>query len=91
MDKYIDNKLAEEMDLIILTTNGHTGEGLPKGTIGTLIQSYTCHEKPLYGLFNKGEKSMEAPLGLRDFRVLNPKNGCDATLIATYLYARHAM
>ena len=37
MDKYIDNKLAEEMDLIVLTTDTHEKQGLPKGSVGTLI------------------------------------------------------
>ena len=50
MDKYIDNKLAEEMDLIVLTTNGHLREGLPRGSVGTLIESYTGHEKPFRDL-----------------------------------------
>ena len=48
MDKYIDNKLAEEMDLIVLTTDTHEKQGLPKGSVGTLIDSYTGHDKPLY-------------------------------------------
>ena len=47
MDKYIDNKLAEEMDLIVLTTDRHRKDGLPAGSVGTLIDSYTGHEKPL--------------------------------------------
>lgn len=51
MDKYIDNKLAEEMDLIILTTDRHRKDGLPAGSVGTLIDSYTGHEKPLYADF----------------------------------------
>lgn len=91
MDKYIDNKLAEEMDLIVLTTNGHAREGLPKGSVGTLIDSYTCHEKPLYGDFAIGGKHLEAALGLYDFRVLNPKISRDVELIASYLRTKKAI
>ena len=64
MDKYIDNKLAEEMDLIVLTTDTHEKQGLPKGSVGTLIDSYTGHDKPLYGDFRKGKKHLETALGL---------------------------
>jgi hypothetical protein len=85
MDKYVDNKLAEELDLIVLTTNRHEEQGLPKGSVGTLIESYTCHEKPLYGLFGKGKNSKEEALGLKDFRVLDPCSVRDAPLIATYM------
>ena len=48
MDKYIDNKLAEEMDLIVLTNDSHVKQGLPKGSVGTLIDSYTGHDRALY-------------------------------------------
>ena len=47
MDKYIDNKLAEEMDLIVLTNDSHVKQGLPKGSVGTLIDSYTGHDRPI--------------------------------------------
>ena len=91
MDKYIDNKLAEEMDLIVLTTNGHLREGLPRGSVGTLIESYTGHEKPLYGDFAVSGRHFETTLTLYDFRVLNPKSARDIDLIASYLRGKKAI
>lgn len=91
-DKYIDNKLAEEMDLIVLTTNGHMREGLPEGSVGTLIDSYTGHDKPLYGEFcTNGGAHKEAALGLYDFRVLNPRSPNDVGIIASYLRNKKAI
>lgn len=92
MDKYIDNKLAEEMDLIVLTTDTHGKQGLPKGSVGTLIDSYTGHDRPLYGDFERGDGAhLETPLGLHDFRVLNPKSARDLGVIATYLKGKKAI
>ncbi len=92
MDKYIDNKLAEEMDLIVLTTNGHVKQGLPRGSVGTLIDSYTGHDKPLYGDFSVGGgRHKEAALGLYDFRVLNPADMRDVGIIASYLRGKKAI
>ena len=91
MDKYIDNKLAEEMDLIVLTTDTHEKQGLPKGRVGTRIDSYTGHDKPLYGDFRKGKKHLEAALGLHDFRVLDPDSPRDIGIIASYLRGRKAI
>jgi len=91
MDKYIDNKLAEEMDLIVLTTDTHEKQGLPKGSVGTLIDSYTGHDKPLYGDFRKGKKHLETALGLHDFRVLDPDSPRDIGIIASYLRSRKAI
>ena len=89
MDKYIDNKLAEEMDLIVLTTDRLRAKGLPAGSVGTLIDSYTCHEKPLYGDFAVGCRHLETALGLRDFRVLDPRASRDAAVIADFLRRRN--
>ena len=91
MDKYIDNKLAEEMDLIVLSTDTHEKQGLPKGSVGTLIDSYTGHDKPLYGDFRKGKKHLETALGLHDFRVLDPDSPRDIGIIASYLRGRKAI
>ena len=91
MDKYIDNKLAEELDLIVLTNNSHLREGLPRGSIGTLIESYTGHERPLYGEFRTGNRHLETALGLYDFRVLNPRMNRDVELIAAYLQNKKAI
>lgn len=89
MDKYIDNMLAEEMDLIVLTTDSHRREGLPEGSVGTLICSYTRHDRPLYADFALEGGHREAALGLKDFRVLNPRASRDATLIADFLRRRN--
>ena len=83
MDKYIDNKLAEEMDLIVLTNNCHEKSGLPKGSVGTLIDSYTRHDRPLYGIFVSDGAHREEALGLYEFRVLNPKNARDLSVIVS--------
>ena len=92
MDKYIDNKLAEEMDLIVLTNDSHVKQGLPKGSVGTLIDSYTGHDRPLYGDFEYGNgRHRETALGLHDFRALNPKSAYDLGVIASYLRGRKAI
>lgn len=90
MDKYIDNMLAEEMDLIVLTTDAHRKEGLPAGSVGRLIQSYTRHDKPLYGDFNVGDRHLEAALGLKDFRVLDVKKDRDCAIVAGWLARKKA-
>ena len=91
MDKYIDNKLAEEMDLIVLTTDTHEKQGLPKGSVGTLIDSYTGHDKPLYGDVRKGKKHLETALGRHDFRVPDPYSPRDIGIIAAYHRIRKAI
>lgn len=95
MDKYIDNKLAEEMDLIVLLTDKHRKDGLPEGSVGTLIDSYTGHDKPLYGDFvlcgENGGRHLEEALGLYDFRVLDPKSARDLPIIASYLRGKKAI
>ena len=91
MDKFVDNKLAEEMDLIVLTTNALRPCGLPCGSVGTLVYGYTRRDKPLYGAFLRGKRRLEAALGLKDFRVLNPDNALDLPIIAAYLKTRRAV
>lgn len=85
-DKYNDNRLAEEFDLIVLTNDVHSPQGLPLGSLGTLTYSYTGGGKPLYAQFeteNGGRR--EEPLFLKDFRVLNVKNELDLSLVVAYL------
>ena len=73
MDKYIDNMLAEEMDLIVLTTDSHRREGVPGGGGGGLVCSYRCMRisrwkgvtgKRRWGLKISGS-SIPAPRGTR--------------------------
>lgn len=90
MDKYIDNKLAEELDLIVLLTDRH-GARIPKGSVGTLIDSYTGMTRPMYGDFDVGGKHEEADLWLREFRVLNPRCSADVEIIAEYLKTKKAV
>ena len=83
--KYTDNRLAEELDLIILTDDCLKKEGFPRGSLGTLIYSYTGRGRPLYAQFDTGKKRQEYPLSLRDFRVLNERDDKDAQIILEYL------
>ena len=85
-DKYSDNKLAEELDLIVLTDDTHAKRGLRAGALGTLIRSYTRESEPLYAefAFADGTKT-EEPLSLWEFRVLNEKNERDLSVIIEYL------
>ena len=89
MDKYTDNMLAEEFDYIILIKD-KPNDALFGGALGVLIDSYTRHDKPLYGLFacENGENK-EVALSLFDFRVLNPRVSVDIKLIADYVNSRH--
>lgn len=91
MDKYIDNKLAEEMDLIVLTTDTHEKQGLPKGSVGTLIDSYTGHDKPLYGDFRKGKKAPRNGARTARFPRSRPDSPRDIGIIASYLRSRKAI
>ena len=85
-DKYNDNKLAEEFDLIVLTDDTQTANGLPKGSLGFLTYAYTGMKKPLYGEFSCADGTKrETPLSLSSFRVLNVKNCHDLALITAYL------
>ena len=85
-NKYNDNKLAEEMDLIVLTSDTHAAEGLPKGTLGTLTYSYTGGDSPLYGEFAFADGSRkETPLSLDSFRVLDERSEKDLSIIVRFL------
>lgn len=85
-NKYNDNKLAEEFDLIILTNDSHAKNGLPSGSLGTLTYSYTGENHPLYGEFAVADGARkEERLSLRDFRVLNERNEADLSVIIKYL------
>ena len=90
-NKYNDNKLAEEFDLIVLTGNEHEKNGLFCGDLGTLTYSYTGKNVPLYAefAFADGTKK-EEPLALHDFRVLNERNPNDASIIVQYMQRKHA-
>ena len=85
-NKYLDNRLAEELDLIVLVNNTHKDNGFPSGSLGTLTRSYTGRGRPLYALFptRNGERQEQA-LRLCDFRVLNENNRRDCALILQYL------
>ena len=84
--KYNDNRLAEELDLIVLTNDRHLQSGLPKGSLGTLTYSYTGASRPLYAEFScaDGSKREEA-LALDSFRVLNMRSDSDVTLVQRFL------
>ncbi len=84
-DKYNDNKLAEEFDLIVLTDNTHH-RGLSCGDLGTLTYAYTGKNHPLYAEFACADGSKkEEPLALDEFRVLNERNPADLSLIVAYM------
>ena len=85
-NKYCDNKLAEELDLIMLTSDAHLQNGLPRGSLGTLTYSYTGLERPLYAEFAAADGSrFEEPLALDDFRVLNVREDEDLSAIVRFL------
>ena len=88
-DKFNDNRLAEEFDLIVLTKNNHRAVGFPAGTIGTLTYSYTGKNNLLYALFESARQTRELAVGLNDFRVLNVKNARDLSIITAHLKNRH--
>ncbi len=85
-NKYNDNKLAEEFDLIVLTDETHRQNGFHQGDLGTLTYAYTGKDHPLYAEFAcaDGTKKEEA-LSLRDFRVLDARNPSDLSLIVKYM------
>ncbi len=85
-NKYNDNKLAEELDTIVLVGNRHACHGLPEGTLGTLTYSYTGMNRPLYAefAFADGTRREEA-LELQDFRVVNERDEKDLSLLVAYL------
>ena len=85
-NKYNDNKLAEEFDLIVLTNDAHRSHGLPSGSLGTLTYSYTGESHPLYAEFAAADGTKkEERLSLRDFRVLNERSEQDLSIITRYL------
>ena len=85
-NKYNDNKLAEEFDLIVLVNDAHKIHGLPKGTLGTLTGSYTRTDNPLYAEFAYSDGTrFEEALSLPDFRVLNERDELDRAVIVGYL------
>ena len=84
VDKYSDNKLAEEFDLIILLKDKGCAK---KGSVGKLIQSYTGKHRPMFALFSR----VEIPLYLKDFRVLNPSERKDLQILSAYLKTQKAV
>ena len=85
MDKYQNNRLAEELDLIVLTTNRYKETGFSRGSIGTLIYSYTGLRRPMFGEFKTRDERVELSLRLNDFRVLNPSAEKDVKRVSLYL------
>ena len=84
-DKYTDNKLAEEFDLIVLLNDDHQSNGLEKGALGTLISAYSQSNRLLYATFDRGNRRVEEPVGLHEFRVLNIKRPDDLNIVTAYL------
>ena len=88
-DKYNDNKLAEEMDLIVLTSDSLANKGLPRGSIGTLPYSYTGENNPLFAQFDYLDGTRkETPLSSRSFRVVNPQSEDDLSMLIRILRER---
>ena len=91
-NKYCDNRLAEEFDIIVLTNNDYKPNGFPSGSLGTLTRSYTGRDRPLYGLLiNQAGTRKEQALKLHDFRVLNEGKSHDCSLIAGYMLQLRAL
>lgn len=90
-NKFNDNRLAEEFDLILLVNNRHLDNGLPKGSLGTLVKSYSGKRNPLFAQFKTPRGALEEPMRLDDFRVLNEKNDDDLSIIIRYLLAQPAV
>lgn len=86
--KYNDNKLAEELDVIVLTDDRHKKDGFPCGTIGTLIRAYTGKDVPMYAQFFRGGKGSVRPLSLLGFRVLDERVERDLRLILSFFHAK---
>ncbi|MBQ7924207.1 MAG: hypothetical protein IJ329_02760 [Clostridia bacterium] len=85
-NKYNDNKLAEELDLIVLTNDTLAKSGLPQGSLGTLTYSYTGKDRPLYGEFAFADGSKrEEKLALDSFRVLDIRSAGDLSLVKEFL------
>ena len=91
-NKYCDNRLAEEFDIIVLINNAYKRNGFPSGSLGTLTRSYTGRGRPLYGLLiNEAGARKEQALKLHDFRVLNEEKSRDCSLIAGYMSQLRAL
>lgn len=89
-NKYNDNKLAEELDLIVLLNDKHLSHGIPLGALGTLVYAYTGAKNPLYAEFALADGTKkEETLSLPEFRVLNERNEKDLSLIVAYLKKMH--
>ena len=85
--KFNDNKLAEELDLIVLVDDTLRENGLPKGSLGTLTYSYTGQNRPLYAEFAFADGTThEEALDLRCFRVLDAHNARDLSIIVRHLH-----
>lgn len=85
-NKYNDNRLAEEFDLIVVTGGSQEQGNLHLGEIGTLTYGYTGENKPLYAEFACADGTKkERALDLHDFRVLDAKNPTDLSIIVRYL------
>ncbi len=85
-NKYNDNKLAEEFDLIVLLGDTHREHGLFSGDLGTLTYSYTGNNRPLYAEFACADgTTKEEALSLHDFRVLNERDPFDVSVITKYM------
>ena len=85
-NKYNDNKLAEELDTIVLVGDKHACHGLPDGSLGTLTYSYTGMNRPLYAEFALDDGTrLEEALDLQDFRVVNERDEHDLSLLVAYL------
>ncbi|MBQ8323137.1 MAG: hypothetical protein IJX91_04145 [Clostridia bacterium] len=84
-NKFNDNRLAEEFDLIVLTDDAHADAGFPVGSLGTLTYSYTGKDRPLYAEFTSGEATRELAVGIDGFRVLNIKQPRDLSIVTAYL------
>ena len=83
LTKYTDNKLAEELDLIVLLREQN---GFPTGTLGMLTKSYTRSDLPLYGEFACADGTLkEKAIALDAFRVLNVKNKVDRSIVVRYM------
>ncbi len=87
-NKFNDNRLAEEFDLIVLIKNSHRAVGFPAGAIGTLTYAYTGQNNFLYALFENARQKKELAVKLNEFRVLNIKNERDLSIVTTHLKNR---
>lgn len=90
-DKFTDTKLAEELDLILLTTDRFTHLGLKKNTVGTLVKAYQGDAGPLIAQFYLDTRILEQALSLKDFRVLNERDKEDIAILVKYLIFKNRL